>query len=61
MATPKRKTSTSKRNMRRSHDAIKTYKVQECPECGEPVRPHHACAGCGMYRNRQVLKVDDEE
>ena len=35
MAVPKRKTSPSKRNMRRSHDALKPTQYQECPNCGE--------------------------
>jgi large subunit ribosomal protein L32 len=35
MAVPKRKTSPSKRNMRRSHHALKATAYQECSNCGE--------------------------
>ena len=35
MATPKRKTSKSKRNMRRSHDSLKLINVVEDKESGE--------------------------
>ena len=35
MAVPKRKTSPSKRNMRRSHHALKPAAFQECPNCGD--------------------------
>ena len=35
MATPKKKTSQSRRNMRRSHDALKANAYMECPNCGE--------------------------
>ena len=40
MAVPKRKTSPSKRNMRRSHHALTPTKFQECPNCGELKLPH---------------------
>ena len=35
MAVPKRKTTPSKRNMRRSHDGIYAKNSVECPNCGE--------------------------
>ncbi|HWD49283.1 MAG TPA: 50S ribosomal protein L32 [Rhizomicrobium sp.] len=57
MAVPKRKTSPSKRNMRRSHHALATPAHNECPNCGEPRRPHHVCAKCGHYREREVAKA----
>ncbi|HST36343.1 MAG TPA: 50S ribosomal protein L32, partial [Allosphingosinicella sp.] len=47
MAVPKRKTSPSKRNMRRSHDALKPTQYQECPNCGELKLPHNICPSCG--------------
>ncbi len=54
MAVPKRKTSKSVRNMRRSHHALKASNVAECPNCGETRRPHHICRSCGFYDGRQV-------
>ncbi|RLL54999.1 50S ribosomal protein L32 [Mariprofundus sp. EBB-1] len=54
MAVPKRKTSVSKRKMRRSHHAIVPAGMSECPECGEMMRPHHACPHCGTYKGRAV-------
>ncbi len=56
MAVPKRKTSKSKRNMRRAHDGITVSAMSECPECGEMMRPHHACQSCGQYKGREVLE-----
>ena len=35
MATPKKKTSKSRRDMRRSHDALGTNSYMECPKCGQ--------------------------
>lgn len=55
MAVPKKKTTTSKRNMRRSHDALGTNAKMECPNCGELKRPHHVCGSCGHYADREVV------
>jgi large subunit ribosomal protein L32 len=57
MAVPKRKTSPSKRNMRRSHHALKAKSGMECPNCGEQKRPHHVCGACGYYDGRAVKKT----
>ncbi|MGE0178760.1 MAG: 50S ribosomal protein L32 [Sphingomonas sp.] len=59
MAVPKRKTSPSKRNMRRSHDALTATQFQECPNCGELRLPHNVCQSCGHYKGREILKKDD--
>ncbi|WP_169568688.1 50S ribosomal protein L32 [Sneathiella limimaris] len=55
MAVPKRKTTKSKRNMRRAHDALGGTQVQECTNCGELKRPHHVCDSCGFYGDREVV------
>ncbi|MDQ6950387.1 MAG: 50S ribosomal protein L32 [Mariprofundales bacterium] len=57
MAVPKRKTSKSKRNMRRSHDKVTVSGMSRCTECGELARPHHACIHCGHYRGREVVET----
>lgn len=59
MAVPKSKISTSKRNMRRSHDTLKSNTYEECSSCGELKRPHHVCAACGQYNKREVVTADD--
>lgn len=58
MAVPKRKTSPSKRNMRRSHDSLKAVNFQECTNCGELKLPHNLCAGCGHYNGREVISAE---
>ncbi|MCF8480154.1 MAG: 50S ribosomal protein L32 [Rhodospirillum sp.] len=55
MAVPKKKTSKSRRDMRRSHDALKPAAHGECPNCGELKRPHHLCPSCGHYDGREVV------
>ena len=57
MAVPKRKVSPSRRNMRRSHDAVKAPTYIEDKTSGELRRPHHIDLTTGMYRGRQVLAV----
>jgi len=61
MGLPKRKTSKSKRNKRRSHDALTAPQWLACAQCGEPVVSHRICAACGYYRGRQVITVAEEE
>lgn len=58
MAVPKRKTSPSKRNMRRSHHALRATTFQECPNCGELKLPHNMCSACGYYNGREVVSTE---
>ena len=55
MAVPKRKTSVSKRNMRRSHDSLKKINVILDKDSGEPRLSHKIDISTGMYKGRQVL------
>ncbi len=59
MAVPKKKTSTSKRNMRRSHDAISSKTYTEDKDSGELRRTHHVDMTTGMYRGRQIFTPKD--
>ena len=56
MAVPKRKTSKSKRDMRRSHDSLKLINIIEDKESGEPRLSHRIDESTGMYNGRQILK-----
>ncbi len=56
MAVPKRKTSVSKRNMRRSHDSIKSINIIKDKESGEPRLSHRMDLSTGMYNGKQILK-----
>jgi large subunit ribosomal protein L32 len=60
MAVPKKKTSKSRRNMRRAHHALPSASYVECPNCGEIKRPHHLCAACGHYNGREVVATQPE-
>lgn len=56
MAVPKKKTSKSKRNMRRSHDALKPVNVVIDPVSGEYKLPHQMTLSDGTYNGKQVVK-----
>ena len=62
MAGQKSKKSTSRRGMRRSHDALGEATLSIEPTTGELHRRHHVSAD-GYYRGRKVMadKLDNEE
>ncbi len=55
MAVPKKKTSKSKKNMRRSHDSISAPGISTCSQCQEPKLPHRVCANCGTYKGKEII------
>ena len=60
MAVPKRKTTPSRRNMRRSHDfLVKCY--VECKNCGELKLTHHICPSCGYYDKKLIISSKEAE
>lgn len=60
MAVPQNKISKSRRNMRRAHDSLTAFNPNECSNCGELKRPHHICASCGHYAEREVVAMASE-
>ncbi len=60
MAVPKRKTSKSKKAMRRAQQKIDGPNLSTCPQCGEAKQRHTACASCGTYKGRNVLDREDD-
>lgn len=59
MAVPKKKTSKSRKNMRRAHDFLTPANYSACPKCKAPKLPHRACASCGTYKGREVLTAEE--
>ena len=55
MAVPKRKTSKSKRDMRRSHHALKNINIIEDKESGEPRLSHRLDLSTGIYNGKQII------
>jgi large subunit ribosomal protein L32 len=63
MAVQQNRKSSSKRDMRRSHDALGNPTVSVDPTSGETHRCHHVTAD-GFYRGKKVIQtaaVPDEE
>lgn len=57
MSVPKKRISKRRTRARRSHHGLSKPSVTECPKCKQPTQPHRACAACGHYRGRDVLKL----
>ncbi len=60
MAVPKRKTSPSKRNMRRSHDSLTKLNIVEDKESGEPRLSHRIDKSTGIYNGRQIFNTKNK-
>ena len=56
MAVPKRKTSKSKTNMRRSHHALNSINIIEDKDSGEPRLSHRLDVSTGMYNGKTIIK-----
>ncbi|WP_288528684.1 50S ribosomal protein L32, partial [uncultured Secundilactobacillus sp.] len=56
MAVPARKTSKTKKRMRRGHIKLNTPNLSACPNCGELRKTHMVCPNCGFYDGRQVVQ-----
>ncbi len=59
MPNPMKKHSRSRRNNRRSHDALSKPGISTCPQCGEVKEPHRVCKSCGTYKGRDILKAGE--
>ena len=56
MAVPKRKTSKSRRNKRRSHHQISSINIIEDKKSGEYRLSHHGDLKTGLYNGKQILE-----
>lgn len=59
MAVPFRRTSKTKKRMRRTHLKKVAAGLVTCPNCKEAIRPHRACPNCGFYKGKEVIKVSE--
>lgn len=62
MAHPKRKTSKTRRDKRRSHHSLKPKAITTCPTTGEPHLSHraHWYEGKLYYRGKVVMEQEDQ-
>ncbi len=61
MAVSPKKTTKSRKGMRRSHHALKNVHLSYCNHCGEAKHSHCACSKCGHYKGRKVLNTAQNE
>tara|TARA_A100000164_G_C21678917_1_gene663367 strand:- start:39 stop:212 length:174 start_codon:yes stop_codon:yes gene_type:complete len=57
MAVPKRKTTVSRRNKRRSHHKIDNVNVIEDKKTGEYRISHHIDLKTGFYNGKKILDI----
>ncbi|MBF0206161.1 MAG: 50S ribosomal protein L32 [Oligoflexia bacterium] len=63
MATPKKKTSVSRKGLRRAGQHHKLYRKfpMLCPNCKGLTMPLMACPCCGRYQDKEVFKISTKE
>ncbi len=61
MAVPFRRTSKTKKRMRRTHLKKTVNAMTTCPKCGATIMPHRACTKCGYYKGKEVIKTQEEK
>ncbi len=60
---PQRRTSKTRKRLRRSHFKMETPGMMVCPNCGEMKLAHIVCSACGYYDGKLVkeIKVKEKE
>ncbi|MDP8232080.1 MAG: 50S ribosomal protein L32 [Candidatus Zophobacter franzmannii] len=61
MPVPKRRTSSTRRDKRRTHDALTAPAYSTCSNCGEPMKPHNVCKSCGFYKGKQIIELKSDK
>ena len=56
MPLPKHRHSSTRRDMRRTHQKLTPPNLVKCPQCGDPKLPHRICPNCGTYKGRSLMK-----
>ncbi len=60
MAVPFRRTSKTKKRMRRTHLKKEVGALVICPNCKATIRPHRMCPKCGYYKGKEVVASKEE-
>ena len=59
MAVPFRKTSKTRKRMRRTHYKLEANGMVKCPNCNALIRPHRVCKECGYYKGEQAINIEN--
>ncbi len=57
MAVPFRRTSKTKKRMRRTHLKKTVPGMTVCSNCGASIKPHRVCTECGFYKNKEAINT----
>ncbi len=57
MSVPKKRRTSSSRDRRRSHQALKQTGLVKCPHCKTMILPHRVCKNCGYYNGEEIIKI----
>jgi large subunit ribosomal protein L32 len=60
MPVPKRKHSKARRDSRNANKGVEVKSFGACSNCGDAVRPHVVCQGCGFYGGKKVLRTKND-
>lgn len=61
MGLPKRRHSKTRRNKRRTHDALSTPSLTKCSNCGGRILHHRVCPACGYYKGTAVVIKEEKK
>ncbi|MBU1627370.1 50S ribosomal protein L32 [bacterium] len=61
MPVPKKKTSKSRRDKRRTHYKLESKNYAICPHCQDMKLPHYTCPSCGMYKGIEVITFKEKK
>lgn len=56
VAVPFRRTSKTRKRMRRTHFKLQVPGMVKCPNCGELKLAHRVCKECGYYKGNSVVE-----
>lgn len=61
MAHPKRKTSKTRRDKRRTHYKAENITISVCSNCGAAVKYHTVCSECGYYKGKLAIESTESK
>ncbi len=57
MSVPKKRQTSSRRNIRRAKLKVEPRALVSCAKCKKRIPAHKACPHCGSYKGKEVMKV----
>lgn len=61
MAVQQRRTSKTRKRLRRTHFKLQVTGLVTCPNCGALIKSHHVCPKCHHYDGKLVIADKDAE